>query len=83
VGRETFGDGVPIVVRSWESQLLGEGEQAVVAFAKEGVGRVMRKSRSMLSGRATTAGEPDATETGTSGSQGGGRKRAVLRNHPG
>jgi hypothetical protein len=40
-------------------------------------GREMRKSLPILLSEDSEVGEPDATETGTSGSEGGGQKRAV------
>ena len=40
-------------------------------------GREMRKSFPILLSEDSEVGEPDATETGTSGSEGGGQKRAV------
>jgi hypothetical protein len=40
-------------------------------------GREMRKSLPILLSADSEVGEPDATETGTSGSVGGGQKRAV------
>lgn len=41
----------------------------------------MRKSSLIHLTRDTEVGEPDATETGMSGSEGGGRKRAAPRYH--
>jgi hypothetical protein len=40
-------------------------------------GREMRKSFPILLSEDSEVGEPDATETGTSGSEGGGQKRAA------
>ena len=51
-------------------------------LTREGTGRERRKSCSMLKEMDTVTGELDATETGTSSSEGGGQKRTVFMKPP-
>src|SRR4051812_48758664 len=77
-GREPDGDGAPVVVRGRESRPHGEGGQATEMAAEVEV-RGMRDAETTLAITTDRHWRAGCSETCTSGSEGGGWKRARRR----